>query len=50
MVTEDLLPIILHADDGPAILLRVVVERGRESTAQFCVRNPAIQQNLQGIR
>ena len=29
---EDLLPVVLHADDGPAVLLRLVVERLRKGT------------------
>ncbi len=34
------LPVVLHADDGPAILLRLLVERRREGT-QFDVRQSA---------
>ena len=37
---EDGLPVVLHADDGPAVLLRMVVERGRE-VAEFDVRQSA---------
>ena len=29
---EDLLPVVLHADDGPAVLLRLVVKRLRKGT------------------
>ena len=29
---EDLFPIVLHADDGPALFLRLVVKRLREGT------------------
>src|SRR6266481_1485565 len=36
---KDYLPIILHADDHPAVLLRLVVERLRER-ADFRVRQP----------
>ena len=34
------LPIVLHADDGPAVLLRMVFQRGREVTV-FDVRQSA---------
>ena len=34
---EDRLPVVLHADDGPAILLRLFVQRRREG-AEFDVR------------
>ena len=34
------LPVVLHADDGPAVLLRMVFQRGREVTV-FDVRQSA---------
>src|SRR5262249_30045319 len=37
---EDALPVVLHADDGPALRLRLVVERGREGA------DPAVGQAL----
>ena len=37
---EDGLPIVLHADDGPAVFLRMVFQRGREVTV-FHVRQSA---------
>src|SRR5438128_252869 len=36
---EDALPVVLHADDGPAFLLRFVIERLRED-ADLGVRQP----------
>ena len=37
---EDGLPVVLHADDGPAVFLRMFFQRGREGT-EFDVRQSA---------